>query len=195
MVPPPFRQEIMPNIDKSQLRKIAKARRYEISQSDNDAANRLFSNFNFPISDNNIVSGFIPIGSEIDPRNLMGEIAKKGAKLCLPRINSETNNIDFHEYDLGDELEIGKMGLKEPFLNKKIIDPDIILVPLLAFDEKLYRLGYGGGYYDRAIAKLRQVKKIITIGIGFDVQKVDNIPVEPHDQKLDFILTEEKLYK
>ena len=65
----------------------------------------------------------------------------------------------------------------------------------MAFDEKLYRLGYGGGYYDRAIAKLRQVKKIITIGIGFDGQKVDNIPTEPHDQKLDFIITEEKLYK
>lgn len=185
----------MPNHDKAQLRKIAKARRNEISQSNNDAANILFSNFNFPISENNIVSGFIPIGSEIDPRNLMGEIAKMGAQLCLPRINSDTNNIDFHEYNLGDELEIGKMGLKEPFENKKVLDPDYIIVPLLAFDTKLYRLGYGGGYYDRAIAKLRQVKKIITIGIGFDGQKVDNIPIEPHDQKLDFIITEEKLYK
>lgn len=185
----------MPNHDKAQLRKIAKTHRNEISRSDNDAANILFSNFNFPVSENNIVSGFIPVGSEIDPRNLMGEIAKMGAKLCLPRINSETNNIDFHEYDLGDELEIGKMGLQEPFANKKILDPDIILVPLLAFDEKLYRLGYGGGYYDRAIAKLRQIKKIITIGIGFNGQKVDNIPIEPHDEKLDYILTEKKLYK
>ncbi len=185
----------MANIDKALLRKNAKARRLELFQNNDDASNKLFANFNFTISENDIVSGFIPIGSEIDPCNLMREIAKMGAKLCLPRINSDTNNIDFHEYKFGDQLEIGKMGLQEPFANKQTLDPDIIFVPLLAFDENLYRLGYGGGYYDRAIAKLRQIKKIITIGIGFDEQKIDNVPIEPHDEKLDYILTEKKLYK
>ena len=87
------------------------------------------------------------------------------------------------------------MGLQEPFDNREILQPDILLVPLLAFDENLYRLGYGGGYYDRAISSLRKMQKIITIGIGFDEQKMDNIPIEPHDEKLDYILTEKKLYK
>ncbi len=185
----------MPNLQKSTIRKIAKERRAQIAANNNFASQTLFSNFSIDIKPSDIVSGFIPISSEIDPRFLMQDIAKLCAKLCLPRIDAQTNNLNFHEYVFGDALKSGSMGVQEPLDNKEILQPNILLVPLLAFDENLYRLGYGGGYYDRAISSLRKMQKIITIGIGFDEQKMDNIPIEPHDEKLDYILTEKKLYK
>ncbi len=97
--------------------------------------------------------------------------------------------MDFFTWSLQDPLMINKLGIPEP-ISDKVKYPNILLVPLVAFDESLNRLGYGGGYYDRYIKKYRKNKKIITIGLGYSFQKVKKIPLGKNDMKLDFIITE-----
>lgn len=180
---------------KTGLRKLYKQKRAESHKDNPDAGNDLIRNFPTFIGPSSVVAGYMPIQTEIDSLPLMKELEDKGAKLCLPRINSVTKTINFHAYELDDELEKGEMGLLEPKFNAKIITPNIMLVPLLAFDNDGYRLGYGGGFYDRAIAAASEKGKLITIGLAYSSQKVDKLPVEEHDKKLDFVLTETKSFK
>ncbi len=102
--------------------------------------------------------------------------------------------MDFYRWSFFDPLKINKYGIPEP-KNKNIVYPDIILVPLVAFDENLNRLGYGGGYYDRLIKKLSKKKKIIKIGLALSVQKIYKVPIDIHDQKLDYIVTNKYIVK
>ena len=97
--------------------------------------------------------------------------------------------MDFYSWSFNDPLKINKYGIPEPF-PKKLIYPDIILVPLVAFDKNLNRLGYGGGYYDRVINKLSKKKDILKIGLALSVQKINNVPVTKYDKKLDYIVTD-----
>jgi len=97
--------------------------------------------------------------------------------------------MDFFEWSFDDPLHVGNMGIPEPHQIKKVY-PDVILVPLVAYDKYNYRLGYGGGYYDRYIQKISKRKKILTIGLAFSFQKVNKLPINDNDKKLDFILTE-----
>jgi 5-formyltetrahydrofolate cyclo-ligase len=97
--------------------------------------------------------------------------------------------MDFFQWSSKDPLTINKYGIPEP-TSKKIIYPNILLVPLLAFDKYLNRIGYGGGYYDRYIKKIKTKKKILTIGLAYSFQKVKEIPVNKYDKKLDYIITE-----
>ena len=98
--------------------------------------------------------------------------------------------MDFFEWSTKDPLFIGKFGIAEP-LSKKKIYPDILLVPLVAFNKYKYRLGYGGGYYDRYIEKIKKIKKVLTIGMAFSFQEVKRLPINEYDKKLDFIFTED----
>ena len=100
--------------------------------------------------------------------------------------------MDFFSWNPKDPLIINELGIPEPITNK-IEYPDILLVPMVAFDEKLNRLGYGGGFYDRYIAKIEKVKKIIKIGLAFSYQKIKKIPTNKFDKKLDFIITEKEI--
>jgi 5-formyltetrahydrofolate cyclo-ligase len=102
--------------------------------------------------------------------------------------------MDFYKWSFSDILKINKYGIPEPE-NSNIVYPDIILVPLVAFDKNLNRLGYGGGYYDRLIAKLSKKKKITKIGLALSVQKIDKVPTNIYDQKLDYILTNKYIVK
>jgi 5,10-methenyltetrahydrofolate synthetase len=97
--------------------------------------------------------------------------------------------MDFFEWSFKDPLIIGKFGIPQPISKKKIY-PDILFVPLVAFNKYKFRLGYGGGYYDRYIQKTKKIKKILTIGMAFSFQKVKSLPINEYDKKLDFILTE-----
>ena len=97
--------------------------------------------------------------------------------------------MDFYSWSFEDPLYVGNMGIPEPLKTKKVY-PDILLVPLVAYDKYNYRLGYGGGYYDKYIQKISNIKKILTIGLAFSFQKMDKIPINQNDKKLDFILTE-----
>ena len=137
---------------------------------------------------NKKIGGYYPINYEIDSLELIKKLFKIGYKISLP-VTKKNYQMDFFEWSFDDPLRIGELGIPEPYQYKKIY-PDIILVPLVAFDKYNYRLGYGGGYYDRYIQKINKLKKILTIGLAFSSQKVNKLSVNIHDKKLDFILTE-----
>ena len=134
------------------------------------------------------IGAYYPINYEIDCLQILKNIENKGYKICLP-VTKKKNEMDFYNWSFNDPLNIGNMGVPEPY-KTKIVYPDLLLVPLLAFDRLKYRLGYGGGYYDRYIQKINKKKKIITIGIAFSFQEVKNLPNNIYDKKLDYILTE-----
>ena len=98
--------------------------------------------------------------------------------------------MNFYKWSFNDLLEINKYGIPEPEI-KNIVYPDILLIPLVAFDKNLNRLGYGGGYYDRLIAKLEKKKNIIKIGLALSCQQINRVPTNKYDKKLDYILTNE----
>ncbi len=102
--------------------------------------------------------------------------------------------MNFYRWSNDDPLKINKFGIPEP-VSSKIFFPDILLVPLVAYDSNLNRLGYGGGFYDRYIEKIEKIKKIIKIGLAFSFQKIDSIPIDKYDKKLDFIITEKEILK
>lgn len=140
------------------------------------------------------VSGFWPIRSEMDIRPLMFALRADSARLCLPAI-IDRETIEFREL-LRDTVMIDMgFGTVGPGPDASVLQPDLMLVPLAAFDDRGHRVGYGGGYYDRAIERLKACKqKLRLIGIAFDCQKIDCVPDEPHDQPLDAILTETGLH-
>ena len=137
---------------------------------------------------NKILGGYYPYNYEIDIMPLVEKFEKLNYSITLPKIgvNSEMN---FFQWSTKDPLSINKFGIPEPISNKTKF-PDILLVPLLAFDKNFNRIGYGGGFYDRYINRLKKIKKIITIGVAYSFQKIKKIPVEKYDIKLDFVVTE-----
>ena len=137
---------------------------------------------------NKILGGYYPYNYEIDIMPLVEKFQKLNYSITLPKIgmNSEMN---FFQWSTKDPLSINKFGIPEPISNKTKF-PDILLVPLLAFDKNFNRIGYGGGFYDRYINRLKKIKKIITIGVAYSFQKIKKIPVEKYDIKLDFVVTE-----
>lgn len=141
----------------------------------------------------NIIAGFCPIRSEIDPRPLMYALKNKGYSLALPTIIDKEEMIFRTFNDEADLIEMG-FGTRGPSANCSVVEPSTLLVPLAAFDNCGNRIGYGAGYYDRAIAKMiARGNKPDLIGLGFDCQQVQSIPVEPHDQPLAMMLTESGL--
>ena len=144
----------------------------------------------------NVIASFLSIKSEIPTKSLNDIIEERHKILCLPVMTSDDNNgLIFKKYSVGDILKEGKYGVKEPN-GKKSLLPDIIFVPCLAFDNYGYRLGYGGGFYDRTIHFLKSIKhSFITIGYAYSAQKVDKVIIDNLDQKLNYILTEKYLYK
>jgi 5-formyltetrahydrofolate cyclo-ligase len=140
-----------------------------------------------------IVSGFLPIRSEADTRPLMARFQARGARLCVPAI-LDRQTIVFRELVRGAPLVSTGFGTSGPGPDAPVLDPEILLVPLSAFDPRGHRIGYGAGHYDRAIDRLKQKgmhPKLI--GIAFDCQEVAHVPAEPHDVSLDAILTESGL--
>ena len=139
------------------------------------------------------IGGYFPVNFEVDDLEILKNFKKKNFDISLPVIKKNFK-IDFYECAFSEPLKINKYGIPEP--EKKVLaNPDILLVPLVAFDEKLNRLGYGGGYYDRLISKLSKKKKIIKIGLAFSFQKINNLPINKYDQKLDYIVTNKYIIK
>ena len=137
------------------------------------------------------VGGYYPCNHEIDDLDMLNFLRNKKADISLPIIR-ENNQMDFFEWTNKDPFKINKYGIVEPISVKKIY-PDIIFVPLVAFDDDLNRLGYGGGFYDRYFKKMAKVKKILKIGLGFSYQELKKIPINKYDEKLDLIITEKKI--
>ena len=138
-----------------------------------------------------IIGGYYPYNNEADILSILKKLENKNYTISLPRIG-ENNTMNFFRWSFKDPLKINKYGIPETMSKRKIF-PKILLIPLVAFDKRLYRLGYGGGYYDRYISKFQNNNKLIKIGIGFSFQKVKNLPINKHDKKLDYIITEKGL--
>jgi 5-formyltetrahydrofolate cyclo-ligase len=137
--------------------------------------------------------GYYPSNYEIDDLDVLNLLEKKNFKVSLPIIKKD-NQMNFCSWSRNDPLRVNKFGIPEP-VSSKIVYPDILLVPLVAYDNNLNRLGYGGGYYDRYIEKLEKFKKVIKIGLAFSFQKISSIPINQHDKRLDFIITEKEILR
>jgi len=140
-----------------------------------------------------IIGGYYPVNFEIDDLMLLKKLEKKKFDISLPVIKKKFQ-MNFYKWSFTDLLKINKYGIPEPE-TKNIVYPDVLLIPLVAFDKNLNRLGYGGGYYDRLIKKLSKKKKIIKIGLALSFQKIDKVPTNVHDQKLDYIVTNKYIIK
>lgn len=141
-----------------------------------------------------IVSGFIPYKSEIATSPLMNSLRRQGWETCLPVVIAAEQPLVFRAWKPGDALVPGVWDIPVPPETAAEVLPDVLLVPLLAFDRAGYRLGYGGGFYDRTLEKLRRIKRVVAIGVAYQAQMVDQVPIGPHDAPLDFVMTEQETY-
>jgi 5-formyltetrahydrofolate cyclo-ligase len=182
--------------EKAMLRAAALAKRYALSGGQRMAAAQAIAlrGLSIEIMPGAVVAGYSPIRSEIDPAPLMQELAARGMRLALPVIAARDARLGFRRWAANDKLLRGPLGILEPSPDAAEIVPDIVLVPLAAFDRSGHRIGYGAGHYDRTLARLRDSQKIIAIGLAFAVQEIETIPVLPHDVALDYVLTETQLF-
>ena len=139
------------------------------------------------------IGGYYPVNSEVDDLDILKKFEKIKFTISLPVIKKNFK-MDFYKWSFNEPLKINKYGIPQP--NSKIlVYPDILLVPLVAFDNNRNRLGYGGGYYDRLIEKLTKKKKILKIGLALSCQKVKKIPINKYDKRLDYIVTNRFILK
>ena len=135
-----------------------------------------------------LIGGYYPYNYEINSIEILKKFEEKKYSISLPKIK-KNNKMNFYHWSLKDPLIVNEYGIPEP-IKKKIVYPNILLVPLVAFDKNLNRIGYGGGFYDRYIKKISKIKKIFTIGLAYSFQQVKKIPINKYDIKLDYIITE-----
>jgi 5-formyltetrahydrofolate cyclo-ligase len=154
-----------------------------------DAANAVFRR-DVRIRASSIVAGYLPIGDEIDPRPLLRRLHAAGHAIALPRIVRSHAPLSFRVWEEGDALEDGPFGTLQPGEAAPAIVPEVVVLPLLAFDRRGFRLGYGGGYYDRTLAELRSRRAVTAIGIAYAAQEVPSVPHDRHDRPLDWVVTE-----
>jgi 5-formyltetrahydrofolate cyclo-ligase len=177
---------------KAQVRRDAAARRDALPAAERAAAAAAIAARPLPVAvpAGAIVSGFSPLKSEINPVPLMRAFADAGARLALPVVAGRGKPLTMRAWAFGEPLVSGVWGIREPPLSAPDVFPDILIVPLLAFDRTGHRIGYGAGYYDMTIARLRGVKPVIAVGIAYAAQEIAEIPTTERDARLDFVLTE-----
>ena len=180
---------------KAELRREAVARRDALPTEARTAAAEAIAArpFPLPIAPGVIVSGFMPLNSEINPLPLMRKLAELGAKLALPVVMGRGKPLVMRSWEFDAPLDRGQWGIREPKPDATAVDPAILLVPLLAFDRTGHRLGYGAGYYDLTITQLRARKRVVAIGLAFAAQEIPAIPATAHDARLDLVLTEREV--
>jgi 5-formyltetrahydrofolate cyclo-ligase len=183
-------------LSKNDLRTAALARRDALSDEHRNAAAKAAAARGLPIDikPGTVVAGYSPIRSEIDPVPLMRTLAARGARLALPAVMARGKSLAFRAWSPGDRLMLGPLGILEPSPAAAELVPDIMLVPLAAFDRAGHRIGYGAGHYDVTLAHLRKVKAIAAIGVAFAVQEIKAVPMQPHDVALDYVLTEKRTF-
>jgi 5-formyltetrahydrofolate cyclo-ligase len=177
---------------KTELRKTAFARRDALPAAERQAAADAVAArpFPIPIAPGVIVSGFSPLKTEINPLPLMRRLAAAGARLALPVVAGRGKPLIMRSFTFGQALNEGVWGIREPKDDAPEVDPDILIVPLAAFDRRGNRIGYGAGYYDMTINRLRSVKSVVAIGIAYAAQEVSEVPTTSRDAPLDLVLTE-----
>jgi 5-formyltetrahydrofolate cyclo-ligase len=181
---------------KADLRAAALAKRDALSDSKRAAAAEAVGKRGLPIEivPGAIVSGYSPIRSEIDPVPLMRKLAALGARLALPAVMARGKSLAFRAWSPDDRLMLGPLGILEPSPAATELIPDIMLVPLAAFDRLGHRIGYGAGHYDYTLAHLRKTKAIAAIGVAFAAQEIAVVPALSHDVALDYVLTEIQIF-
>ena len=177
---------------KDTIRNQALERRAKLKELADELSLRVSRNFaaSVPIPPGAAVSSYFAIGDEADPAGLESELRRRGHRILLPRVTGRNLPLDFHIWEEGAPLHRGGFGLSEPSPDWPKLAPDVLIVPLLAFDMDGYRVGYGAGYYDRTIRKLRENKKIIAAGFGFSLQEFPTVPHLAHDERLDWVVTD-----
>jgi 5-formyltetrahydrofolate cyclo-ligase len=184
-----------PEIVKASLRRQAMERRDALPAKARAAAAAAIAARPLPVAvaPSTIVSGFSPLGSEINPVPLMRKFADAGARLALPVVAGRGRPLIMRAWNFGEPLVAGVWGIREPHADAPQVDPDVLIVPLLAFDRHGHRVGYGAGYYDMTLAALRAKKTVVAVGIALAAQEVEDIPITPRDARLDLVLTEEEV--
>lgn len=181
--------------DKARLRTEARVRRCLLA-ADMGAAERAAEHFMAASFCNQpcVIAGYIAMADELDPLPLMVKLAAAGHTLALPVVAEKHTPLVFRVWQVGDVLEAGHHGTQAPPMAAAEVIPDVVIVPLLAYDEGGHRLGYGGGYYDRTLAALRQRGQVLAVGYAYSGQKVDLLPNHDGDQKLDAVVTGSGVY-
>ncbi len=181
--------------EKAALRATAGERRDVLSASapraGHDLADRFFEVWAPPAG--TVVSAFWPIRSELDLRPLMTRLCERGCGIALPVVTARRTALTFRQWTPSTRLVEARFGVSVPPEDAPVLEPDWLLVPLLAFDASGYRLGYGGGFYDITLAGLRARKSVFAIGTAFDGQEVARVPRSSDDARLDAILTEKRV--
>jgi len=183
---------------KRTLRKAAAASRDSAAARDDGQAGRRLAEFLLRpglIAKGAVVSGFWPIGSEIDVMAGLRALAARGHPVALPVVMGMKRPLLFRLWRDGDGMSEGRYGIREPLERAAAVDPDVLLVPLLAFDRAGFRLGYGGGFYDRSLAGLRERARPVAIGVAWAAQEVATVPHDRLDQPLDWIITDREAIK
>ncbi len=181
-----------PELLKAALRRAATARRDALPAAERMAAALAIAERGLPVevTPGIVISGFSPLKSEISPLPLLRRLADAGAGLALPVVAGRGRPLTMRAWSFGAALVSGVWGIREPPADAPEVFPDILIVPLLAFDRRGHRIGYGAGYYDMTIARLRAMKPVTAIGIAFAAQEIAAVPATPRDARLDLVLTE-----
>ena len=183
---------------KKNLRKILTEKRNLIKKNTNfefniDAFNQLTEQIKFNAVD--CIGSFMSIRSEISTKQLNKTILEMKKKLAFPTIEKNLETLTFKTTNSLKSFKMGKFNIPEPTNNNNEIIPQLFFVPCLGFDLEGFRIGYGGGFYDKTFSKLKQLNLVFyTVGFAYDDQKQNKLPVEKFDYKLDFVLTEKQLY-
>jgi 5-formyltetrahydrofolate cyclo-ligase len=180
---------------KSDLRRDALARRDALPAAERAAAAETVAARGLPLAvkPGAMVSGFMPMKTEINPLPLLRRLADAGAKLALPVVAGRGKPLILRAWAFGEPLDSGVWGIREPKPEAPEVEPDILIVPLAAFDRTGHRIGYGAGYYDMTITRLRGRKPVIAIGLAFATQEIPAVPATPRDARLDLVLTEREI--
>ena len=189
-MPPPVEPDI--NNAKIRLRAEAKARRGALTPHERAVAAAAVARHGLGFMQQKpplVVSGFLAIGDEIDPAPLLAGLRGEGWQAALPVMVGKSAPLAFRAWTPGAPLVARMWGIQEPGPEAPRLEPDVLLVPLLAFDRIGHRLGYGGGYYDRTLRDLRARRAIVAVGLAFGIQEVDAVPHLDYDERLDWVLT------
>ncbi len=181
--------------EKERLRLEARARRKQMAHALPDYARYIAAHYadrfdGLGFAPDAVVAGYWPFREETDPRPLMQVLAAKGHPLGLPRVARRNAPLEFRRWIEGDPMRPNAFEITEPLASAEIVTPSILLVPMLAFDSAGYRLGYGGGYYDRTLKMLRAERKVFAVGIAYAGQETAVLPRREYDEPLDAVITE-----
>lgn len=180
--------------EKKALRKVLQARRTAAATHPGQAGEELCAVLEGALSlpGEAMVAGYLPMGDEIDVLPVLAALRGSGHGIAMPVVVARGEPLQFRRWHPDDPLEGGPLGTRHPVAAAPVVAPDVLIVPLLGYDRRGYRLGYGGGYYDRTVAAFRSAGEIIAVGVGFAAQEVAHIPRGPHDEAMDWIVTPEQ---